>query len=459
MKIEDIKNSIRGVQAELEQARAAGIAMADDPNATTQAMTSQMDKVTRLSGKLTLLQAELADQEGLQGQGAAMTQISDDDQVSKGAARFQNMGDFFCSVAHQRSDPDPRLTEYGSIRSAATGQNITTDADGGYLVPPEYSSELLRLAQSESVIYPMVRHTPITGNRLIENYVLQDSRKDKVESASAPVHGRSGVLAYWKGEAEQYAASKIRFGQMDTSLTKLTGMAYATEEMLEDYAAMSSIISDSFRDEFAFKIDDGILNGTGSGMPKGILATGSTGNGALVTIAQDSGQAAGTISVSNILKMWNALPANLRANAVWLCNQDVEIALMQLAMQTGTVSSGGSSAVEEVSGAFSMPVYLPAGGLSASPYGTLLGRELRPVEQCAALGSLGDLVLFAPSTYRWIDKGGVKAQTSIHVRFDYDETAFKFSYRCNGYPMWPNAIEAYKGSTKRSPYVALAARA
>ena len=40
-----------------------------------------------------------------------------------------------------------------------------------------------------------------------------------------------------------------------------------------------------------------------------------------------------------------------------------------------------------------------------------------------------------------------------------DETVFKFTWRVGGRPDWMSSIEAYKGSTKRSPYVALAARA
>lgn len=447
MTIEELRDQIRSTARALAQARAAGIAMSEDSTATTQALNDQMDAVARLDSRLTLLNAQLADMEAEQGRVQTLAQISDDDRVSQGADKFRSMGDFFSAIARQRSNPDARLAEYAGIRSAATGQNITVDADGGYLVPPEYSGELLELAKSASVIYPLVRHTPISGNRLIENYVKQDTRGDTTSS----LRGRSGVLAYWKNEADQFTGSGIKFGQMDHSLTKLTGMAYATEEMLEDYPALSSIISDGFRDEFAFKIDDAILNGTGSGQPTGILASGNT---ALVTIAKDSNQAAGTVSVSNILKMWNALPANLRANARWLCNQDVEIALMQLMMTTGTVADGDAS----LSGTFGRPVFLPAGGLTGSPNSMLLGRELTPVEQCAALGSVGDLVLFAPSEYRWIDKGGMKAQTSIHVRFDYEETAFRFSYRCNGYPLWPNKLAPYKGATVRSPYIALAAR-
>lgn len=452
MKIEDIKNSIRTARTELEQARAAGIAMADDPTATTQALNDQMDKVTRLNSKLTLLTAQLEEMEQTQGAPKNLAQIADDDRVRDGAKAFRSSGDFFSAVARMRSRPDARLVEYASIQSAASGQNLTTDADGGYLVPPDYASELLKFAESASVIYPAVRHTPVSGNRLIENYLKQDTRGDTTSS----LRGRSGVLAYWKGEAEQYTASSMKFGQIDTSLVKLTGLTYATDEMLEDLPALGSMIADGFRDEFAFKFDDAILNGTGTGMPKGVLAS---SNAALVTVAKEANQPAATINVANLLKMYNAFPAALRSNAVWYCNQDVETALMQLTMQTGTVSSGGSEPVEGVSGTFGVPVYLPAGGLSGEPYARLLGRPLIPVEQCAALGSAGDLILMDPTAYRWIEKGGIKAQTSIHVRFDYDETAFKFSYRCNGYPLWQNAITAYKGSTSRSPYVALAARA
>jgi glycine cleavage system H protein len=75
--------------------------------------------------------------------------------------------------------------------------------------------------------------------------------------------------------------------------------------------------------------------------------------------------------------MWTRLYAPCRQNAVWLINQDVEAQLMQMAMAVGT---GG------------VPVYMPAGGASQSPFGTLFGRPVVPIEQCSALGDVGDIV-------------------------------------------------------------------
>jgi HK97 family phage major capsid protein len=298
-----------------------------------------------------------------------------------------------------------------------------------------YAAELLKLVESESVLYQRVKKVPMTvGNTLIQNYIPATSRADGQRNGQ--------IQAYWAAEAEKYTATKHTFAQMSISLSKLTGLCYATDEVLEDAAILGSEIRAGFRDEFTFKIDDGILNGTGvTSIPKGILAT---TNEALVTVAAVTGQAAGTIVSANILKMWNALPARNRANAVWLINQDVEPRLIQMYLEAGV--TGG------------VPTYLPPTGLAGAQYSTILGRPVLAMEQCAALGTKGDIVLVDPTQYQWIEKGGLRTATSIHVKFDTDETAFKFTLRANGAPIWQSSIAPYKGSTARSPYVTLAAR-
>lgn len=157
--------------------------------------------------------------------------------------------------------------------------------------------------------------------------------------------------------------------------------------------------------------------------------------------------------LNNLLKMWNAMPARNRANAKWYINQDVEIILYQMLIATGSMTAGDTTAT------FGKPIYIPAGGLESAPNGMILGRPVAPIEQAPALGSKGDIIFADMSQYRWIDKSGINAQTSIHVRFIQDEQAFRFTYRAGGKPIWANSIEAYSGTTKRSPYVTLGARA
>lgn len=448
MTIEQIKAALKDVYAQLNAARSEALHLTEDPNTEADVLSSALANVQQLKARRDTLKDAL-DAETEQQSVNLRTIRENNDAVQSAAAKFRSPGDFFSCVARAAgTNPsiDPRLADYMSVRSAATGQNLTTDADGGFLVPPDYADELLNVTESESILFDDVSHIPVSGNRLIVNILDQESRKD----SSASIKGRNGgLIAYWKGEAADIDPSKMIFKQQQTDLHKLTGLCYATEEMLQDLPAMSAFIAQGFAQEFAYQRDDAILNGSGSGKPLGIL---STDNTALVTVPKETGQAAGTLMVNNILKMWNSMPAKNRARAKWIINQDLEIVLYSLLMNTGSVT-GESLTINT-----GMPLFVPAGGLASAPNGLLLGRPIVPLEQAPALGSAGDISLIDLSQYRWIDKSGINAQTSIHVRFIQDETAFRFTYRAGGRPIWPNAIEAYQGTTKRSPYVALAER-
>jgi HK97 family phage major capsid protein len=358
-----------------------------------------------------------------------------------GESEFRSAGEFFQAVKRK----DPRLAE--TRDATASGHSEAVDADGGYLVQPEYAKGLMTLAEQQSVLLDKVTRTPVTSTRLVF------TRLEDLDRADGKRNG--GAMAYWIGEAAQYTASNLKFAQDSVDLFKLTALTFATDELLEDAPALESVINKSFSDEFSFKIDDAILNGTGTGQPSGILTAAK--NPALAVVPKESGQAAGTVVFDNILKMWNAMPSGNRQKAVWLISQDIEIQLMKLFLQTGSANVSGGDADTALS--FGVPVYMPATGLSSSPYSTLLGRPVIPAEQCAAPGAVGDIVLADLSQYRWIDKGGIRGASSIHVRFDYDETCFKFTYRAGGKPIWPAKLSPYKGATARSPYVALAARA
>jgi HK97 family phage major capsid protein len=258
------------------------------------------------------------------------------------------------------------------------------------------------------------------------NAVDDDSRKDGCRWG--------GVTTYWADEADPLTASKPKFRQIDLQLKKLTGLCFATDELLQDAAALESVIRQAFQDEFAFKIDDAILNGNGAGQPLGVLKSGS-----VVKQELEAGQTA-KITVENLVRMWSRLWSRSRANAVWYVNQQIEPLLYTL--QVGD-----------------KPVYIPAGGLSETPYATLFGRPVVPLEQCSELGDVGDILLADLSQYLLIDKGGINAASSIHVRFLNDEQVFRFIYRVDGQPLWNKPITPYKGSATLSPFVALAKRA
>lgn len=312
-------------------------------------------------------------------------------------------------------------------------------------MPPDYAAGVIDLIQEQSILLPQARRVTIAGNRLIEAYLVESKRDDG--------HRHGGVLAYWKGEAQQYKSSKPTFGERTTQLDKLTAICPVTEELLMDEPAIESTLDTKVAQEFAWKADAAIFGGSGSGsMPLGMVMP--TTNAALVTVDKESGQAAGTVNVQNILKMWNRMPAQCRANAKWYINQDLELQLMQLMMGTDTVATSDSG----VTVSFGGPLWLPAGAYG-NENGKLLGRDVIPLEQAAAVGAIGDIAFLDATQYLIVERAGINKQTSMHMYFDTDEVAFKFSWRVGGRPDWMTAITGANSTIARSPYVALAARA
>lgn len=344
---------------------------------------------------------------------------------------YSTFGDFLYAVYRAGcpdGETDKRLLE---IR-AGSGMNESVPSEGGFLVQQDFAAELFAKTHDQATLLPRCRRIPIGPgkNGLKANRIVETSR------ATGSRWG--GVRAYWTDEGALKHDTHPAFGQMDMRLNKLTGLYYATDELLEDVTALGAIATQAFTEEFAWLIDDAILNGTGGGQPKGIMSS-----GALVSVAAETGQVATTIVAENIIKMWARMWARSWPNAVWLINQDCMPQLSQLSIAAGTAG---------------IPVYMPAGGLSTSPYGTLFSRPVIPIEQCATLGTVGDIVLADLSEYLIIEKGGIQSASSIHVRFVYDETTFRFVYRIDGQPLWNSTLTPANGSNTVSPYVALATR-
>lgn len=322
---------------------------------------------------------------------------------------------------------DDRLVE------ASLGSNETVAEDGGFLVEKDVADGLLRRAFEKSSIASKVRRIPISAkaNGLKINAIKDNSR------ATGARWG--GLQMYHIGEGDSLTPSRPKFRQMNLQLKKLAGLLYATSEMLQDSVALAGVISEAYPDELSFMLDDMIFEGSGAAQGLGFMNAGCK-----VAVAKEVGQAAATILFDNITKMWARLPGRSVSKAEWWVNQDTMPQLMALHQVIGT---GG------------VPVYLPPGGLSGSPYGTLLGRPVIPLEYCNTLGTEGDIVLADPSNYVMIDKGDVQYATSVHVAFLTDEQAFRFIYRYDGQPVDDKPITPFKGSQTQSPFVSLAVRA
>ena len=330
----------------------------------------------------------------------------------------------------ERAPVDERLLAV----KAASGMNEAVDSDGGFLVQDDFKADLWQLQHETGKLQAKCETIPISGNSnsLRWNALDETSRVDGSR--------RGGIRVYRAHEAALKTASTAKIKQREIRLEKMIGLFPTTDELLQDTTALAAMVSGWFGDEFGFKTDDEIINGTGAGECLGILNAGCT-----VSVAAETAQTAATIVAANIEKMYSRMYGPSKPKAVWYINTSIWPQLFAL---QHTVGTGG------------MPVFLPPGGLSASPYGMLLGRPIMEIEQAAALGTVGDIIFADLSQYRMVEKGGLAADSSIHVQFLYDETVFRFVMRKNGAPTWEKALTPYKGgaTATTSPFVTLATR-
>ncbi|HET6912062.1 MAG TPA: phage major capsid protein [Rhodanobacteraceae bacterium] len=362
---------------------------------------------------------------------SAGVEIADNTVISGGGDRaeadpkrgFASFGDFAQAVrgADLRNGAmDRRL----NAAAPSTYANEASGADGGYLIPPEFSQQIFTLSLGDDAFLTMTDNTDVNGNGMV-------FPKDETTP-----WGTDGVRAYWQAEAAQATATKPKYGTSALRLHKLMALTPVTDELMEDARALDSYLPGLVARSVRWKTNEAILFGDGAGKPLGAFS----GSAAIVQ-AKENAQAASTVALNNILKMIARLPPGSFPKAVWLVTPDALPALFGLTLGN-------------------YPIYLPINaGAQGSPYGTLMGRPIIVTQHAAAFSSQGDIALVDLSYYRTITKaGGIKTATSMHLYFDADATAFRATFRVDGQPKIVNPITQAKGSNTLSPFIQLGAR-
>jgi HK97 family phage major capsid protein len=345
-------------------------------------------------------------------------------------SQYRSFGDQLQSIfkhySSKGSDTDRRLVR------APTGASDVDPTGGGFLVQVDFAAAIFMLAHDMGEILSRTNKLPISAN-------ANGIKIPGVDETSRATGSRwGGVASNWVGEGTNVTPTRPKFRIVEFDLKKLMSLMYTTDELLQDSTALTSLASQAFSEEVMFMTEDAIFEGTGAGMPLGVLKS-----PCLITVPKQTGQAPATLVKENIDNMWARCWARSMKNAVWFINQDV---LPQLMAMNQSVGTGGQL------------VYMPPGGLSATPYSTLYGREVVWTEYSSTVGTTGDIMLADFSQYMLVDKNGVQAATSMHAAFLTDEMVFRITYRVDGKPMWSQPLTPFKGQNTKSPFIALASR-
>lgn len=259
-------------------------------------------------------------------------------------------------------------------------------ADGGYVIPVD-KRELMKLIAPEGMVHTLC-DTIFTGS----NAVTLPLDEDAPWSASLD----AGDVA----EGAALTEEKIAFTTKTFTLSKAGALARVTNEMLSDVSGFGGYVQGKLGDKLSWKLHARAI--------AAFLAS-----PAKKTIAKTVAAAAGSApDLANVQAMWGGMLAQHKASAVWLANPLLEASLqnLRLADANGNV----------------FPVYIPAGGISDSPYAKLYGRPIYFVEGMPAVGTEGDLSLVCPQTfYQVLKASGPRIEYSTEAEFKNDVVLYR----------------------------------
>ena len=307
-------------------------------------------------------------------------------------------------------------------------QGDYADPYGGFLVPTGFSPDFLQLQPEDDPISSRVTNIPMTSPR-----VEIPARVDKNHTQSVS----GGLIVTRRSETQSQNASRMGMEKVVMAAYSLFGLAYATEEILTDSPiSFVKILEAGFRDQFTYRLTDERLNGTGVGEFEGIM-----NSPAMIQIAKDQNQAAGTITSDNVIAMRSQCWHYDRA--IWMANHDGLPQLIALAILTAGAN-------------YPISIYHPS--LQDDRPDMLLGRPIVYTEYCQSCGTAGNLVLANWAEYLEGTYEQIQSAASIHVRFVNHERTFKFWLRNAGKCWWRSPLTPKNSTKKLSPFVTLATR-
>ncbi|UZT82861.1 phage major capsid protein [Caproicibacterium sp. BJN0003] len=240
------------------------------------------------------------------------------------------------------------------------------DADGGYLVPEEFETQIVTALEAENVIRSLAK-------------VITTQHERKIPIAT----GHS--TAQWTAENAAYTESNPTFGQKQIDAFKLTDLCRVSVELLQDSAFdIEDYLMNEFARAFGIAEEEAFCVGTGTNQPTGIF-TANGGTAGVTAAAQNA------ITADELISLVYALKSPYRRNARFLMNDATISAIRKLKDSNG--------------------VYLWQPSLQAGEPDKLLGYDLYTSPYVPAMAADAYTVAFGDFKNYWIgDRAGRTVQ-------------------------------------------------
>lgn len=346
---------------------------------------------------------------------------------------FGEQADFFralslrCNALGRLPDGPELLEKLGENERIRNSFGTNVPADGGFLIPEEFRSDLLLVALENSIIRQRATVIPMGTQRVSIPSV--DSTTD-----ATSVFG--GIVTTWVDEGTAPTEVQGKFAQTTLDAKKLMAFLTAPNELVADAPAFGGYLDATLPQAIAFEEDYKFMTGSGAGEPLGFV-----NSPAAVVVTAVTGQGANTIVAENLASMFSRMLPSSLGNAIWLASIDT---FPQLAGMSVSGILGNST-----------PVWMNNGSIAGSAPISIYGRPVFFTEKLSTLGTTGDIVFVDPAFYLVGDRQTMQASASPHFAFNVDKTAYKIIERVDGRPWIQSAITPKNAGPTLSPFVQL----
>ena len=313
-------------------------------------------------------------------------------------------------------------------KAAGDGMVVGSDQEGGYLIFSAASQMLLKASLENAIVRPRASRMTL-GTQILQLPYLRDD-----DHSSGTVFG--GIHIYYDDELAAGSSSRPKLGRIELKLKKITAMGYASEEWIKwSPVSLGTWLIPRFGDAIGWKEDLSFLTGPGGAQPLGIANAPCA-----VSISGESGQDADTFVLENTTGMFSRLKPMKESSVVWMMNRTVFPQLPKLNVEVG---SGGAAVFTT--------------NIGDKPGQRIWGYPIVYTEKLPILGDAGSVILTDISDYLIADdQTGPEIAQSIHMKFEYGQTAFRIHKYIDGQNATAKALTPYKGSDL-SPVVKIAA--
>jgi len=361
----------------------------------------ERERQEKMMDEIRNLQADIQTEEELQRVESQKADLNIDPERDR--YNWNSLGEFVRTVIQNPND--------SRLNYRADSQAMDEGSEGGYLVPAQFSSELLTVQPDEAVIRP--RANVFSGGDA-------DFKIPAIQYHGENMFG--GAEVTWIDEGGTKPQTDITFRQITLQPHEVAAHIEVTDKLLRNSNMIENVVRNILRGALIDAEEKEFLTGNGTSGPTGIVDHNAT-----ITVDHST-----SLSYDELAEML----AKFRGRrGVWIVGRDMLPDLME-------IEDGANHYIWQPNARDGNP-------------GTLFGYPVVFSDHSPNKDSKGSIVLADLSYYLIKDGVGVSIAASQHVKFTNNITVIKAFKTVDGTPWLDNALPTKGGDYTTSPFVEL----